>query len=170
MPLNESAPPYLPAIDQVAPVIVPVLLLPDKSATVVPLPASKLYAATRPAGPVFETVTVTGAEGVVLFDVSRATAVSVCVPFATEFVVHETVYGELVISPSMLLPSTLNWTPATATLSDADAVTVIVLETVVPPVGDVNDTVGGIVSAVTVAVAWFGLGLMLPAASSACTR
>ena len=52
----------------------------------------------------------------------------------------------------MLVPSTLNCTPATDTLSAALAVT----ETVpvcVPPVGDEIDTVGGVVSgAVTVTV------------------
>ena len=40
LPLNESAPPYWPAVDQVAPVIVPVFALPDASAAVAPLPSS----------------------------------------------------------------------------------------------------------------------------------
>src|ERR1700754_1766312 len=44
-----SAEPNLPAADHVAPVIVPVLPLPERSASVVPLPASMLYAATGPA-------------------------------------------------------------------------------------------------------------------------
>src|SRR4051812_14211414 len=48
VPLNESAEPNLPPAFHVAPETVPVLLLPDASVTVVPLPSSKLYAATRP--------------------------------------------------------------------------------------------------------------------------
>ncbi len=40
VPLNDSADPYLPLLDQVALLIVPVLLFPDVSATVVPDPAS----------------------------------------------------------------------------------------------------------------------------------
>ena len=50
VPLNCSALPYLPVAAQVAPVIVPVLPFPDASATVVPEPSSKPYAATRPVG------------------------------------------------------------------------------------------------------------------------
>ena len=45
------------------------------------------------------------------------------------------------------LPSTLNWTPATATLSDASAVIVIVPETFAPSAGAVRETVGAVVSA-----------------------
>ena len=43
-------------------------------------------------------------------------------------------------------PSTRNCTPATATLSEAEALTVIVPETVAPDAGDVMLTVGGVVS------------------------
>ena len=39
VPLNTSALPNLPALVQVAPLIVPLLLLPEVSATVVPLPS-----------------------------------------------------------------------------------------------------------------------------------
>ncbi len=39
VPLNASALPNLPAAVQVAPLIVPLLLLPEVSATVVPLPS-----------------------------------------------------------------------------------------------------------------------------------
>src|SRR6185295_551911 len=49
-PLNDNADPYLPALDQVAPEIVPVLPLPEASLTVLPDPSSKAYAATRPEG------------------------------------------------------------------------------------------------------------------------
>src|SRR3954447_12480286 len=48
MPSNDSAPPVLPAAFQVAPLIVPGWFLPDTSASVLPLPASKLYTATSP--------------------------------------------------------------------------------------------------------------------------
>jgi hypothetical protein len=40
-PLNDNAEPYLPALDQVAPAIVPPLPLPEASVTVVPEPSSK---------------------------------------------------------------------------------------------------------------------------------
>src|SRR5262245_41915821 len=62
VPLKDRALPNLPAVLQVALLIVPVFPLPEASATVEPVPASKLYAATR----VFEldTVTFTPAVGV----------------------------------------------------------------------------------------------------------
>src|SRR5438132_977591 len=47
-PLNERAPAYLPALDQVALETVPALPLPDQSVTVVPDPSSNEYAATNP--------------------------------------------------------------------------------------------------------------------------
>ena len=50
-PLNESALPYLPAVDQVAVPIEPAFALAEASATLVPLPSLKDQAATRPAGP-----------------------------------------------------------------------------------------------------------------------
>src|SRR3954453_14282931 len=50
VPLNERAFPNLPAVLQVAALIVPVLLLPDASVTAVPVPSVKPYAATRPLG------------------------------------------------------------------------------------------------------------------------
>jgi hypothetical protein len=50
VPLNSSASPNLPAVDQVAFVIVPLLAFPDASVTVVPDPSSNPYAATRPDG------------------------------------------------------------------------------------------------------------------------
>src|ERR671934_2896425 len=47
-PSNESAEFVCPLLVQVAFAIVPTLPVPETSATVEPLPASKLYAATRP--------------------------------------------------------------------------------------------------------------------------
>jgi hypothetical protein len=48
VPLNVSALPYLPDVVQVALESVPVLLLPEASLVVVPVPSSKLYEATGP--------------------------------------------------------------------------------------------------------------------------
>src|SRR5262249_48715016 len=57
LPLNCSAPPYLPAVDQVPFWIVPSLLLPDESAAFVPLPSSNEYCATSPVGAAVEVET-----------------------------------------------------------------------------------------------------------------
>ena len=43
-------------------------------------------------------------------------------------------------------PSTKNWTPLTPTLSEAEALMVVVPETVAPEAGEVMLTVGGVVS------------------------
>src|SRR5580765_8243039 len=50
VPLKESASPNLPAVDQVAFEIVPVLPFPDESETVEPEPSSNPYSATSPDG------------------------------------------------------------------------------------------------------------------------
>ena len=76
----------------------------------------------------------------------------------------------MVSSAPRFAPSSLNCTPATLTLSDAVAVTVTVPETVAPAAGAVIETVGGVVSAVTVALRSADGGAELPAASSAVTR
>ena len=55
-------------------------------------------------------------------------------------------------SAPRLAPSSLNWTPATPTLSEAVAETVIVAETVEPLAGLVIETAGGVVSLLTVTV------------------
>ena len=49
-------------------------------------------------------------------------------------------------------PSSLNWTPDTPTLSEAEAEIVIVFETVCPDVGEVMETVGAVVSATSLTV------------------
>jgi hypothetical protein len=115
------------------------------------------------------TVTVTAVEVVLLPAASRATAVNVWVPLATVVVSHVIEGGLVVSSAPRLLPSSLNCTPATPTSSDALAVTVIVPETVAPSEGAVIETVGGVLSAVTTALASFEAGERLPAASSALT-
>src|SRR5262252_6190210 len=48
LPLKDKALPYLPEVVHVAPVIVPLFPLPDKSLTTVPLPSLNPYAATKP--------------------------------------------------------------------------------------------------------------------------
>src|SRR5918996_962730 len=50
----------------------------------------------------------------------------------------------VVSSIPRLMPSSRNWTPATATLSEADAATVMEPRTVSPGAGDVIETVGGL--------------------------
>src|SRR5918995_2373242 len=67
LPLNESAPPYLPAADQVAFVSVPVLPVPDWSTAVVPLPASSPQAPTSPGSGPLGTTAVTSLEGALVF-------------------------------------------------------------------------------------------------------
>src|SRR4029077_785871 len=85
-----------------------------------------------PAGAVMETVggvtslfTVTLTDDVaVLAAPSRAMALSVCGPFATPVVFHVIENGLAVSSAPRFTPSSWNWTPRTATLSDAVADTV----------------------------------------------
>src|SRR4051795_8304615 len=50
VPLKANAFPYLPAVVHVAAMIEPVLLFPELSIAVLPLPASKPYAAIKPDG------------------------------------------------------------------------------------------------------------------------
>ncbi len=116
------------------------------------------------------TVTVTVVEVLVLPLASRATAVSAWLPLATPLVVQACVYGEAVSSAPRFVPSSLNWTPATPTLSVAVAFTSIVPLTVAPFAGDEMATVGAVVSAVTTAEACGEAAPTLPAASSAVTR
>ena len=66
-----------------------------------------------------------------------------------------------------LFPSSLNWTPVTATLSDAVAETVIVLETVAAVDGEVIETFGGVVSAFETVMLIDAEVLTFPAASLA---
>ena len=122
------------------------------------------------AADVFETVTVTDVDVVRLPAASRASAVSVWDPSATVVVFHAIEYGGAVSSAPRSAPFSLNCTPATPTLSDALAVTVVVPPTVAPDAGAVIATVGGVesegveFSTVTVIVADV---VRLPAASRA---
>src|SRR6266496_2792291 len=62
-PLKLSAEPNLPLVVQVAPEIVPLFPLPDRSGSEVPDPWSKLYAATSPAGAACVTTALAWFEG-----------------------------------------------------------------------------------------------------------
>src|SRR4051812_25369217 len=78
---------------------------------------------------------------------SLATAVTVCVLFATVVVFHTAVYGAAV-SVASVLPSTLNVTLVTPTLSEAFADNATdAPDTVAPLLGAVTPTVGAVVSA-----------------------
>jgi vacuolar-type H+-ATPase subunit I/STV1 len=94
----------------------------------------------------FATVTVTLLDVVVLPLVSRATAVRVWVPSLTAVVFQLVEYGDAVSSLPKLTPSSLNCTPATAALSEALAVTLVVPLTVAWSAGAVTETVGAVVS------------------------
>src|SRR5688572_2632644 len=74
---------------------------------------------------VFATVTATAADVVVFPAPSRACAVTLCDPLLAVAVFHVAWYGAVVSSAPTWMPSTRNRTPATATSSDASAVTVI---------------------------------------------
>src|SRR6185503_17080457 len=94
VPLNISELPDLPDVLQVAPLIVPLLLLPEISLTVVPAPSLKAYAATRPPVTcVLATVTVTLVVVVVFPAASRARAESVCAPLPADVVFQASEYG-----------------------------------------------------------------------------
>ena len=115
---------------------------------------------------VFETVTVTAADVVVLPAASRATAVSVCDALVAGVVSQPNSYGAVVCSAPTFAPSTWNCTPTTPTSSDAVAVIVVVPETVAPSAGALIFTVGAVVSLNTVTVTAADVAA-LPAASRA---
>src|SRR5207248_1795196 len=96
----------------------------------------------------FATVTLTLAAVAVFPAASRATAVRTWTPSATVVVFHEIEYGAVVSSAPSGVPSSLNWTPTTPTLSEASAATVTVPPTVALFAGLVTETVGGVVSGV----------------------
>src|SRR6267143_1391487 len=99
-----------------------------------------------------DTVTVTAAEVAVLLAASRATALRLWLPGVAAVVSHGTEYGAAVSSAPRAAPSSWNWTPATPTLSEALAETVIVPETA-PGLGEVMPTVGEVVSDTVTATA-----------------
>ena len=98
-------------------------------------------------GAKLSTVTVTVPEVVLLPAASLATAVKLWLPLVAVVVSQVKLCGEVVSSAERLAPSSLNWTPATPTLSEAVAETVTVLPlSEAPEVGAERETVGAIVS------------------------
>src|SRR5262249_41419065 len=91
----------------------------------------------------FSTSPATAADAVRFPAASRATAVSVCVPFAAGAVSQLIEYGAAVSSGPSGLPSSWNCTPATPTLSDAPAARETVPDTVAPAAGAGIGTDGG---------------------------
>lgn len=94
------------------------------------------------------TVTVTPALVAELFDVSVAIARTMCEPLLTDVESHEIEYGDVVSGGPKFVPSIWNCTLATATLSEAFALSVTFPLTVLPETGVVIETVGGVVSGV----------------------
>src|SRR5436190_919888 len=97
-------------------------------------------------GAALATITLTGADVVVLPAASRATAVNACDPSATVVVFQLIEYGEMVSATSTCTPSTKNVTAATPLSSSALALNGTVANTVVPLPGVVTDTDGAVVS------------------------
>jgi len=94
-----------------------------------------------------EIVIETGEDTVVFPAASLATAVRTWVrPSANLDVLTVMEYGAEVAVPSVVAPSNLNSTFATPTLSEAEAETMILPNTLDPALGLVNATVGGMVS------------------------
>src|SRR5437899_5872653 len=112
----------------------------------------------------FATVKLTAAEVAVLPAASRATAVRVCAPSLAVVAVQEREWGATVTLAPRFLPSSLNWTQATPTLSVALAEIVTVPATVAPATGAIREIVGGVLSTVTLTAA---VVAVLPAVSRA---
>src|SRR2546428_4266512 len=96
----------------------------------------------------FATVTLIPTAVAVFPAASRATADKICVPLVATVAFQETEYGATGSFAPRLTPSRENCTPATPTLSEAEAETVTAVpETVAPFAGAVSETVGGVTSA-----------------------
>jgi hypothetical protein len=131
---------------------------------------------------VWSTVTVTAADVAVLPAASRARAVSVCAPFTVAVVSQLIEYGGVMSSAPSGAPSRKNCTPAIPPSSDAVAVAPTVPKTVDPPVGEVIEAVGGVISggnvtpltpetsnASTTTKKWLEAGLLVPVTSTLST-
>src|SRR5436305_13819487 len=84
-----------------------------------------------------------------------------CVPSATSVVSHDSPNGPAVSSAPTPPPSTVNWRPATPTLSDAVAPSATVPDTVAPSVGAVSATLGAIASLPETALPVHGTGTIV---------
>ena len=116
------------------------------------------------------TVTATAVAVAVLPAASLAEAVRVWEPLALVVVFHPAWKGAEVSGPPRGDPSRRNCTDVTPVSSVAFAVTVTVPDTDAPTAGEVIETVGCVVSPVTLAEASAEGALMFPAASWAVTR
>src|SRR4051812_20832618 len=114
----------------------------------------------------FETVTSTDACDR-LPAASRAIAVSVCGPFATDLVFQSVEYGADVSSAPRDTPSICNWTPTTPTASVALALTATDPDTIDCAAGAVICTSGAMSSAVFVTVTLIVVCAVLRAVSRA---
>src|SRR3954452_9385855 len=114
----------------------------------VPEGSSKPHAPTSAAGSTggLLRVTLTDDEVVRLPASSAATPVSTWAPFAVPNVFQLRSNGAWVTGEPRSWPSSLNCTEATPTLSEADAVTLVVPISVEPAVGALSDTAGACVS------------------------
>src|SRR5438876_6083075 len=158
----------------VAELTVKLALVPLNVTAVAPVKAVPLIVTLVPTGPLvgvklvivgaLTTVTLTAAEVAMFPAASRATAVTLWLPFALKAAFQETEYGAVVTSAPRFVPSSLNWTPTTPTLSVALAETVIVPATEAPGVGEEIEIVGGLLSTDTLTAAE---AVVLPAASRA---
>src|SRR5206468_1108611 len=115
----------------------------------------------------FDTVTLTGDEVVRFPAASRAAAVRVCEPLPTVVVFQDTEYGDAVSSPPRLAPSSEECSVGTARLSEAEALTVTVPDTVAPDAGALMLTAGGVVSAFDTVMLTGDEVVRFPAASRA---
>jgi len=147
-----SAPRFTPSSLNCTPVTPTLSVAVELTVTVEPPTNEPLAGAvTLTVGAVLSTVTETAVLVVVLPAASCATAVSVWLPFDTEVVFHEVVYGETVSSVPKFAPSSLNCTPTTPLLSEAVALTVTAEPpTDAPAAGEPMLIVGAITSTVYV--------------------
>jgi hypothetical protein len=93
-------------------------------------------------GVVLFTVIETAGLVALLFDVSVATADTLCLPLGNVVVFKDAEYGAVVSAAPRFEPSTWNWMLAIPMLLDALAARVIVPERVIPAPGDVIETTG----------------------------
>src|ERR1700741_2545603 len=100
----------------------------------------------------FSTTIDTPAAMRVLPAASRATAAMTCGPLATVALFHVMTYGAVRCSAPRFAPSSVNWTPATPTSSEAGAPNAMTPVTVAPATGLVTATVGAETSLPTVTV------------------
>src|SRR5205823_6536014 len=143
-PMNASNSSFALAVENVLDVI-------DESG--LPTVPDAVASIARTPGGGAATVTVTAVDVVCLPDASRARAASVCDPSGVAVVFHAIEYGLVMTSAPRFAPSSLNWTPAMATLSDALADTVTAFPSTVEPLAGADIAiVGGVVSGVVIAV------------------